>query len=79
MDECSSRVSADMEASFYGKCKEIGISLFTIAHRVTLFKYHDKLLKISKEESYEIITLDEENLRKIEEEHFNSNTSHQSE
>ena len=42
LDECSSRVSAEMERNFYMKAKEERISLFTIAHRVTLFKYHDK-------------------------------------
>lgn len=42
LDECSSRVSADMEKDFYTKAKDEKISLFTIAHRVSLFKYHDK-------------------------------------
>ena len=42
LDECSSRVGAEMEKSFYLKAKEEKISLFTIAHRVSLFKYHDK-------------------------------------
>jgi ABC-type uncharacterized transport system fused permease/ATPase subunit len=37
-----------MEQRFYNKTKEEGISLFTIAHRVSLFKYHDKYLKIEK-------------------------------
>jgi len=49
LDECTSTVSAEMEAKFYNKCKEIGISLFTISHRVSLFKYHDFHLRIEKE------------------------------
>ena len=55
LDECSSRVSADMEREFYNKNKELGISLFTIAHRISLFKYHDKYLKIEKSGFWEII------------------------
>ena len=49
-----------MEADFYAKAKEEGISLFTIAHRVSLFKYHDKYLRIQKDEKWEIHDLDPE-------------------
>ena len=65
LDECSSRVSAEMEANFYAKAKEEGISLFTIAHRLSLFKYHDKFLRIEKDETWELIELNEESLKKI--------------
>lgn len=49
LDECTSTVSNEMEAKFYNKCKEMGISLFTISHRKSLFKYHDFHLRIEKE------------------------------
>ena len=49
LDECTSTVSNEMEARFYNKCKSMGISLFTISHRVSLFKYHDFHLRIEKE------------------------------
>ena len=49
LDECTSTVSNEMEAKFYNKCKKLGISLLTISHRVSLFKYHDFHLRIEKE------------------------------
>lgn len=49
LDECTSTVSNEMEAKFYNKCKSLGISLFTISHRSSLFKYHDLHLRIEKE------------------------------
>ena len=49
LDECTSTVSLEMESKFYNKCKKMGISLFTISHRVSLFQYHDFHLRIEKE------------------------------
>ena len=49
LDECTSTVSNEMEAKFYNKCKSLGISLFTISHRSSLFKYHDLHLRIEKD------------------------------
>ena len=69
LDECSSRVSSAMEANFYKKTKELGISLFTIAHRPSLFKYHDFCLKIHKGINWEMVELTEEKLKEIEEGH----------
>ncbi len=69
LDECSSRVSADMESKFYKKTRDIGISLFTIAHRVSLYKYHDRYLKIEKDGKWEIITITTETLKQIEHDH----------
>lgn len=66
LDECSSRVSAKMEGDFYLKTKELGISLFTIAHRPSLFKYHDFCLKIHKGIGWEMVELSEDMLKEIE-------------
>jgi ABC-type uncharacterized transport system fused permease/ATPase subunit len=41
LDECTSAVSMDVEAELYNKAKELGITLFTVTHRSTLFKFHD--------------------------------------
>lgn len=47
LDECTSSVSLDVEAILYTKAKELGITLFTVSHRVSLFKYHEYILKFS--------------------------------
>lgn len=44
LDECTSAVSVKDEEILYGKSKELGISLITISHRPTLWKFHEYLL-----------------------------------
>lgn len=47
LDECSSAVSVDMEAKMYMKAKEMGITLITVSHRKTVWKYHDYILRFN--------------------------------
>ena len=57
MDECTSTVSQAMESKFYAECRQLGISLFTISHRQSLFRFHDYFLKFDGEGGYEFINL----------------------
>jgi ATP-binding cassette subfamily D (ALD) protein 3 len=45
LDECTSAVSLDVEATIYTKAKEFGITLFTVSHRPSLLKFHDFIIK----------------------------------
>lgn len=45
LDECTSAVSVDVEAILYERCKELGISLITVSHRPSLWKFHDYKLE----------------------------------
>jgi len=49
LDECTSAVSIDVEAIMYSYSKEIGITLITVSHRQTLWKYHDYVLRFDGE------------------------------
>ncbi|WFD03284.1 ATP-binding cassette long-chain fatty acid transporter pxa1 [Malassezia obtusa] len=58
LDECTSAVSTDVEGLMYSHAKDMGMTLITISHRPSLFKYHSTLLDLKGEDgSYEIIDL----------------------
>ena len=52
LDECTSAMSMDVEAELYMKAKELGITLFTVSHRSSLFKYHEYMLKFDGRGNY---------------------------
>jgi len=45
LDECTSAVSVDVEKYMYLHCRKLEISLITISHRPSLWKYHEWILK----------------------------------
>ncbi|KAI8851152.1 ABC transporter transmembrane region 2-domain-containing protein [Chytridium lagenaria] len=53
LDEATSAVSTDVEALLYSRCKDAGITIVTISHRPTLFKYHQYLLRLGEGSSGE--------------------------
>jgi len=53
LDECTSAVSVDVEGRMYTRCAELGITLFTVSHRASLWKYHEVLLRFDGRGNYE--------------------------
>jgi len=53
LDECTSAVSVDVEGFMYKHCKHLGITLFTVSHRKTLWEYHEYVLKFDGRGNYE--------------------------
>jgi ABC-type uncharacterized transport system fused permease/ATPase subunit len=47
LDECTSACSIDIEGKMYSHAKSLGITLITVSHRKTLWKFHDFILRFS--------------------------------
>ena len=63
LDECTSAVSMDVEGHLYTYMKAQGITLITVSHRDTLWKYHEYLLKFKGDQQFEFSEMPE-NMRK---------------
>ncbi|XP_064604426.1 ATP-binding cassette sub-family D member 3-like [Liolophura sinensis] len=52
LDECTSAVSVDVEGYMYKHCREVGITLFTVSHRKSLWEHHEYYLHMDGRGSY---------------------------
>ncbi|DAZ95309.1 TPA: hypothetical protein N0F65_006562 [Lagenidium giganteum] len=59
LDECTSAVSVDVEGAMYTHCREQNITLFTVSHRKSLWKYHEHVLRFDGRGNYEFKKIDE--------------------
>jgi len=64
LDECTSAVSVDVEGQLYTYMKDQGITLITVSHRETLWKYHDYLLKFHGDKQYNFGLMPEDKIIK---------------
>lgn len=60
LDECTSAMSIDVEGHLYQYMKNQGITLITVSHRETLWKYHEYLLKFLGDRQYTFGEMPEE-------------------
>lgn len=52
LDEATSQVSVDVEGALYEKAIELGITLFSVSHRRSLWRFHKKILLLDGKGSY---------------------------
>ncbi|KAF3703442.1 ATP-binding cassette sub-family D member 3 68 kDa peroxisomal membrane protein [Channa argus] len=60
LDECTSAVSVDVEDYIYSHCRKVGITLFTVSHRKSLWKHHKYYLHMDGRGNYEFKPITEE-------------------
>lgn len=67
LDECTSSVTLEIEKVMYETAKSIGVTLMTVSHRRSLWKYHEKILQFDGQGGYVFTDLDWERRLKLEE------------
>ncbi|XP_026871288.1 ATP-binding cassette sub-family D member 3a isoform X1 [Electrophorus electricus] len=60
LDECTSAVSVDVEDYIYSHCRKVGITLFTVSHRKSLWKHHEIYLHMDGRGNYEFKPITDE-------------------
>ncbi|KAL7841925.1 hypothetical protein SRHO_G00236140 [Serrasalmus rhombeus] len=60
LDECTSAVSVDVEDYIYSHCRKVGITLFTVSHRKSLWKHHEYYLHMDGRGNYQFRQITEE-------------------
>ncbi|KAJ4989310.1 ATP-binding cassette sub-family D member 2 [Stagonosporopsis vannaccii] len=68
LDECTSSVTLEIERVMYDEAKRLGITLMTVSHRRSLWKYHEKILQFDGQGKYIFTKLDAERRLELEDE-----------
>lgn len=67
LDECTSSVTLEIEKVMYDEAKQLGITLMTVSHRRSLWKYHTNILQFDGQGHYVFTKLDAERRLQLEE------------
>jgi ATP-binding cassette, subfamily D (ALD), peroxisomal long-chain fatty acid import protein len=67
LDECTSSVTLEIERVMYDEAKRLGITLMTVSHRRSLWKYHKNILQFDGQGHYIFTRLDAERRLQLEE------------
>lgn len=68
LDECTSSVTLDTEKVMYDNAKALGITLMTVSHRRSLWKYHTHILQFDGQGHFVFTRLDADKRMKLEDE-----------
>lgn len=67
LDECTSSVTLEIERVMYEEAKRLGVTLMTVSHRRSLWKYHKNILQFDGQGHYVFTRLDAEKRLALEE------------
>ena len=68
LDECTSAVTLEVEKIMYDHATELGITMLTVSHRSSLWKYHSHVLQYDGQGGYVFTELDADKRLKLQEE-----------
>ncbi|KAH8717135.1 ABC transporter transmembrane region 2 [Phaeosphaeriaceae sp. PMI808] len=68
LDECTSSVTLEIERVMYEEAKRLGITLMTVSHRRSLWKYHTRILQFDGQGGFYFGGLDAERRAVLEDE-----------
>ncbi|RYO54257.1 ATP-binding cassette sub-family D member 2 [Alternaria arborescens] len=68
LDECTSSVTLEVERVMYEEAKRLGITLMTVSHRRSLWKYHTRILQFDGQGGFYFGGLDAERRAILEDE-----------
>ncbi|TPX10617.1 uncharacterized protein E0L32_008503 [Thyridium curvatum] len=68
LDECTSSVTLEMEKVMYDNAKSLGVTLMTVSHRRSLWKYHSHILQFDGQGNYVFTKLDADRRLRLEDE-----------
>lgn len=68
LDECTSAVSFDVEKAMYDYATHLGITMMTVSHRPSLWKYHKVVLQFDGQGHYVFTELDADRRLALQEE-----------
>ncbi|KAI7561087.1 hypothetical protein KC317_g9299 [Hortaea werneckii] len=68
LDECTSSLTPDIEKLIYDEAKRLDITLMTVSHRRSLWKYHGWILQFDGQGGHVFTQLDADNRLKLEDE-----------
>jgi len=68
LDECTSSVTLEVERVMYEEAKRLGITLMTVSHRRSLWKYHTRILQFDGQGGFYFGHLDPERRAVLEDE-----------
>ena len=68
LDECTSSVTLEVERKMYDVAKGLGVTLMTVSHRRSLWRYHGWILQFDGQGGYVFTGLDAERRLRLEDE-----------
>lgn len=68
LDECTSSVTGEVEKIMYDEAKRLGITLMTVSHRRSLWRYHGWILQFDGQGGYVFTELDADKRLRLEDE-----------